>query len=297
MRDAFVQVDMEGKIIEFNNIFCKMLQYSPEEIHHLTYRDLTPENWHTYEQSIVKEQIIPMGYSQVYEKEYRRKDGTVFPVELRTILSSDENGNPVSMWAIVRDITERKLAELKLKQQAEELKELNALKDKFFSILAHDLKNPFTILLGSSELMIDQLDKGELESTKKLASIINKSAKNGLQLLVDLMEWSKVQTGIVKFNPQKINLKAEIEKIAEKLDLVAKNKKIGLKSEITEDMEVIADRYMLNTILRNLLENAIKFTSECGSIRVMAKKRKEFCKCISKRYRGGYFNRKYSQAF
>lgn len=279
LRDAFVQVDMEGHIIGFNKIFCDMLHYSPEELHHLTYQDLTPENWHSYERSIVNEQIIPLGYSQVYEKEYRRKDGTVFPVELRTILSTDENGNAVSMWAIIRDITERKQAELKLKQQAEELKELNALKDKFFSILAHDLKNPFSLLLGASELMIGQLGKGESESAERLAAVINKSAKNGLHILEDLMEWSKIQIGGVKFSLQKLNLRKEIENITDDFDLLAKSKSISLKSEISEDIEVLADKYMLNVILRNLLENAIKFTPESGSVRIMARQDHNFA-CI-----------------
>lgn len=282
LRDAFVQVDMEGHIIGFNKIFCEMLKYSPEELHQLKYQDLTPEHWHTYEQSIVNEQIIPLGYSQVYEKEYRRKDGTVFPVELRTILSTGKNGNPVSMWAIIQDITERKLAELKLKQQAEELIELNALKDKFFSILAHDLKNPFSLLLGASELMIDQLGKGESESAKRLAAVINKSAKNGLHILEDLMEWSKIQTGGVKFNLQKLNLRTEVENIVGDIDILAKSKKIGLKSEITENIEVFADKYMINVILRNLLENAIKFTPESGSVSIIAKQDHNFANIIVK---------------
>jgi PAS domain S-box-containing protein len=111
MRDAFVQVNMDGQIIEFNDLYCQMLGYSSDELRALTYQDLTPERWHEFENSIVREQIIARGYSDVYEKEYRRKDGTVFPVELRTILSRDETGQPNSIWGIVRDITARKQAE------------------------------------------------------------------------------------------------------------------------------------------------------------------------------------------
>lgn len=116
MRDAFVSVDMEGHIMECNEIFLKMLGYELEEIIKLTFLDLTPEKWHEYEAEIVQGQVIPRGYSEVYEKEYRRKDGSVFPVELRTILFRDEAGRPVSMWATVRDITRRKEAERDLRQ-------------------------------------------------------------------------------------------------------------------------------------------------------------------------------------
>ncbi len=119
LRDPFVQVSMDGRIIEFNDLYCQMLGYSPEELRMLTYRDLTPERWHASEETIVREQIIGRGYSDVYQKEYRRKDGTIIPVELRTILSRDEEGRPSSMWGIVRDITERKKAENALRESEE----------------------------------------------------------------------------------------------------------------------------------------------------------------------------------
>ncbi|MBI5864242.1 MAG: PAS domain S-box protein [Planctomycetes bacterium] len=111
LRDAFVRTDMDGRIVECNEIYCQMLGYSTRELRALTSRELTPERWRAIEERIVREQIIARGYSEVYEKEYRRKDGTIFPVELRTSLATDEEGRPSSMWAIVRDITERKRAE------------------------------------------------------------------------------------------------------------------------------------------------------------------------------------------
>jgi PAS domain S-box-containing protein len=109
--DAFVIVDMSGRFIEFNQIYCAMLGYSAEEIYGLTYVDLTPEKWHAIEKQIVENQVLQRGYSDVYEKEYRRKDGTVFPIELRTILLRDDAGNPSGMWGIIRDISKRKQAE------------------------------------------------------------------------------------------------------------------------------------------------------------------------------------------
>ena len=108
--DGFVQVAMDGRIQESNEVFRRMLGYSRQELRRLTYLDLTPERWHAVEARIVEEQILPDAHSEVYEKEYRRKDGTVLPVELRTFLLR-ERGRPVGMWAIVRDITARKAAE------------------------------------------------------------------------------------------------------------------------------------------------------------------------------------------
>ena len=125
LRDAFVQVAMDGRILDFNDLYSQMLGYSREELGKLTYMDLTPEQWRSMEADIVREQVIPRGFSEVYEKEYRRKDGTVFPVELRTILSRDTSGEPNGMWAIIRDITDRKHAEAALRESESQLRTLN----------------------------------------------------------------------------------------------------------------------------------------------------------------------------
>jgi PAS domain S-box-containing protein len=107
--DGFVLVDPGGPILEFNETYRRMLGYEAAELRRMTYPELTPEAWHAFEARIVEEQILPRGYSDVYEKEYRRKDGSVFPVELRTFALRDpERG--LTFWAIVRDITERKRA-------------------------------------------------------------------------------------------------------------------------------------------------------------------------------------------
>ena len=98
-----------------------MLGYSPDEVRTLTYRDLTPERWHTFEEGVVRDQIIPRGYSDVYEKEYRRKDGSVIAVELRAMLGRDAEGRPETMWALVRDITERKASEARLEEREAQL--------------------------------------------------------------------------------------------------------------------------------------------------------------------------------
>lgn len=111
LTDAYVKVDLAGRIIHYNEAYRRMLGYSEEELSTRTYVDLTPGKWHALEQGIVKEQILVRGASDLYEKEYRRKDGTVFPIELRTYLIRDETGKPEAMWAIIRDISERKRVE------------------------------------------------------------------------------------------------------------------------------------------------------------------------------------------
>ena len=108
MMDAFAHVDNEGYIIEFNEVFRQMLGYDPDELLKLTYKDITPEKWHEYEAEIIKNQVYERGFTDIYEKEYLRKDGTIFPVELRTYQVRDEQGHPNGLWAIVRDISKSK---------------------------------------------------------------------------------------------------------------------------------------------------------------------------------------------
>jgi PAS domain S-box-containing protein len=119
MMDGFVRLDMDGRIMEANDAFCQMLGYSLEELSKLPYKDLTPEKWQAFETKIIEEEVQTRGYSEVYSKEYRRKGGAIIPVELRTYLLLDESGDPCGMWAIVRDITERKWAEEMLREYEE----------------------------------------------------------------------------------------------------------------------------------------------------------------------------------
>jgi len=124
MMDAFASADMGGLIQECNPAYEKMLGYETEELHNLTYVDLTPGKWHEMEKRIIETQVLTRGYSEIYEKEYIRKDGTVFPVELRTELIRDAAGNPTGTWAIVRDISERKISEQSLRESEARYRDL-----------------------------------------------------------------------------------------------------------------------------------------------------------------------------
>ena len=143
MRDAFVSVDLDGRITETNAAFQEMLGMSAGELASLTYVDITPECWHAMEARIVEEQIFVRGYSDSYEKEYRRKDGTVFPVELRTFVAPNDAGRPAEMWAIVRDVSLRRQTESALRQSEARLRTLvHTIPDLIW------LKDPAGVYLG-----------------------------------------------------------------------------------------------------------------------------------------------------
>ncbi|KAF0182858.1 MAG: PAS domain S-box [Nitrospirae bacterium] len=109
--DAFCEVEMSRRIVRWNEAFLHLTGYAAEEVGRLTYIDLTPEKWHVFEEDIIRQQVIPRGHSDIYEKEYRRKDGSIVPIQLRACLTSHPDGSPKSMWAIIRDMSERKRAE------------------------------------------------------------------------------------------------------------------------------------------------------------------------------------------
>ena len=119
MREAFVLMNLQGELIEWNSPYASMLGYSADELKGLTHHDLMPEKWRRVEAQIVEQQIIPHGQARLYELEYVRKEGTVFPVELKAHLLRGSDGQPDAIWAIVRDISERKRAEAALREQEE----------------------------------------------------------------------------------------------------------------------------------------------------------------------------------
>lgn len=151
-----------------------------------------------------------------------------------------------------------------------ELKELNATKDKFFSIIAHDLKSPFSTLLSISKVLVDKSDVLDLENLKSLAKIIHSTSENTFNLLENLLRWASSQTGILKFKPVLTNMSLVIEENIKSAQNLADKKQITIHNKI-EDLLIEIDRQMVDTVLRNLLSNAIKFTNQGGQIELGCK--------------------------
>lgn len=180
----------------------------------------------------------------------------------------DKEGKIKGTFGISHDITNRKLAEEKINQYVGELKELNATKDKFFSIIAHDLKNPFNNILGFSELLKEEVDDNDIEAIKQYANLIYSSAHQTFRLLENLLDWANTQQGHMLFRPENLPLNEIASEITETLQQFAIKKNIDIKNTINEEIIVFADRNMLKSILRNLVTNAIKFTPKNGKIEI-----------------------------
>ena len=145
-----------------------------------------------------------------------------------------------------------------------------------FSIVAHDLRSPFVTLLGFSELLVQEIDDMEKGEVKKFSQNIHSSAKRVYHLLENLLQWSKIQTDRMQFNPEKLPLNKLVADIFILFDGNAIIKGVKLSSNIESDVFIFADRNMLETIIRNLISNAIKFTKSGGIVSVESKKIKDF---------------------
>ncbi|NBC83170.1 MAG: response regulator [Bacteroidetes bacterium] len=161
--------------------------------------------------------------------------------------------------------------EQKVEIRTTELSELNATKDKFFSIIAHDLKNPFNTLLGFSELLMTNLSNYSSSELEEFIGIIHQTSKNAYALLENLLEWSRSQTGRIKFQPDKLDMKLLVESTLQTVQNNALKKNITLLNQIKHPGTAFADENMIKTVIRNLLSNAIKFTDNEGEIKVYSK--------------------------
>ncbi|HPS12926.1 MAG TPA: PocR ligand-binding domain-containing protein [Prolixibacteraceae bacterium] len=170
------------------------------------------------------------------------------------------------------DITERKLAEKEVHRKNEELYASNVEKDKFFSIIAHDLRSPFNSFLGLSHIMAEDLDNMTLDQIQKIAVSMKESAGNVNRLLENLLNWSRSRRGLIPFKPQHYSVKKLFEDCSESCFSSASIKSIVLDFDLQENLFVYADALMLQTIMRNLVSNSLKFTNPGGRVVVSAKK-------------------------
>jgi PAS domain S-box-containing protein len=193
--------------------------------------------------------------------------------DTRHVLLSSENiyiQDQQYRFTVVNDITDRSKMENEIKFKNEELVRLNAEKDKFFSIIGHDLRSPFNIFLGFTSMLADDYQSLTLDELQKLARAMNRSAKNLLSLLENLLEWSRMQRGLIELNPVAFSVEQFISGNLHALSETAEKKGVEINVEIPERLSVHADQYMFGSIIRNLTSNAVKFTPKGGKVTISA---------------------------
>ena len=264
--DGIYKSTHAGKFVDVNPAMIKMLGYANKE--ELLSIDIKTELYFEptdRESLILQEHLEELG---VYP--LRKKDGSAIWVEDHGWYTTDENGEILFHEGILRDVTERKQAEAKIARQTVELIALNATKDKFFSIIAHDLRSPFNSIQGFTDILLSDYKNYNEREIAKILKMISASSKHAFELLENLLLWARTQTGSTEFHPEIIDLQEKIVSTIQLLEIQARHKNIALSCLINDPVEVFADRNMMGTILRNLLTNAIKFTQKNGQVWVTA---------------------------
>jgi PAS domain S-box-containing protein len=187
----------------------------------------------------------------------------------------DESGINIGRRGSNCDITSRKNAEDLIIELNKELKKMNIDKDRFLSILGHDLRSPFNALLGLSEILKENIQEFHIDEIKNMAGDINKTAQSTFNLLEDILTWARAQQGKIPFKPQQLSIKEICKNILVTLNPSANAKKIAINYSATDNLNVFADADMIKTVLRNLVSNAIKFTNNGGAININAEQNSE----------------------
>lgn len=201
---------------------------------------------------------------------HARKSGELF-WEFSTISPIyDNEGHLTGYIKVSEDITEKRKSEEAIKKYADELRESNASKDKMFSIIAHDLRTPFNGLLAFSDVLSTDYDLLSKEEVHEYIGVINDLSRNTFNLLEKLLQWSRLQTGRMEFNPVNFALKDSVETVINLLSANARGKKITFTADIDPGIKIFADANMVNSVIRNITSNAIKFTPENGSVKINA---------------------------
>ncbi len=257
----------EGKIINSNKGFSILTGFSLEEVKGKSTLEINLWNNPDDRVKIIKE-IQEKGVCKNLEFSFKSKSGN----EIIGLYSSNTitiNDSPY-LISIIRDITDRKRIEQEILQKNRQLEESNAEKDKFFSIIAHDLRGPFNSFLGLTEVLAEDIRDMNIATVQKMSENMNVSAKNIYTLLENLLEWSRINRGHIIYSPKKLNAYEEIKKVFDASVVLAANKSIHLTTKVDEGIKVFADSYMLQSVIRNLISNAIKFTNKNGSVVISA---------------------------
>lgn len=182
------------------------------------------------------------------------------------------SASSIGLIMLLKEIDQKTIVQKNSQIQADKVKleELILTKDKLFSIIAHDLRSPFNNIIGFSDLLLNNKTKISTEQSKKYVNLINSSATNTLSLLDNLLNWAKLQTGQIYFKPEEQTLSSIVKEVFTHLNSIANEKNITLNYSESEQTIVFADHYMILTILRNLISNAIKFTNPYGKIDINA---------------------------
>lgn len=259
--------DSNGNIEYVNKMFCELSGYSFDEVKGknssiLKSGKMPPSVYKTMWETITSGNIWYGELLNMNKKgDYHWVSASISPI-------LDENQIITHYLSIKEDITQRKAAEEELLINQQRLKEANSTKDKFFSIIAHDLKNPFNAIIGFSNLLVNEYDDFTDEERKEFVRNIQAASNSTFRLLQNLLDWALTQTGSMHFKPDHFDISMAINETLNLSESAAEAKEIIMQSVVPFNTTVYADYHMIMTVLRNLFANAVKFTHRKGTVLV-----------------------------
>ncbi len=267
LNDILWMANADGsEMVDLNNSFEKYYGLPVSEF------DKNPNLWidiiHPEDRKIAKESEVELFETGNTIVEYRivRPDGKIIWLHDRKSIIYDKSGTPIQMGGVATDITEVKKLEQMLQEQARRLEELNSIKDKFFSIIAHDLKGPFNSILGFSDHLATGYNDLTDELRIKFIHTLNESAHNFYYHLDDLLEWARIQRESIEMHKEVFDLKSLVFESIAPYQSNAANKGVAVSIAIPEGIRINVDSHSLKVVFGNLFNNAIKFTITGGNI-------------------------------
>lgn len=262
--DAIIIFTPENeRIIDLNKRACELYGFTRNEFIGMSLEAIT---YDVKAGKIKLAELISKGSALNHHSRHYKKDGSLMEIEINAAVINYRSR--VSILCIIRDITARIVAEESIKQSELKLKELNDTKNKLFSVIAHDLRAPFTALLGLTQYMSNFSETMSAVEMRDCAFHINESTRNVLNLVENLLNWTKLQRDGLKLNNETIRLKIIINDLIILFRDSISKKKITINNYIPEDLFLFVDRNMIESVFRNLLSNAIKYSLKGGDINV-----------------------------
>ena len=281
LKNTVYESSTDGKLLDINPAGVRLFGFdSKEELLDVNIADDLYVN--SEDREILKAEIEKTGFVKNYEIKVKNKNGEHKIVLETSTTLKDSSGKIIAYQGILRDVTDEKrheelmgkyvadLAEvnMQLRNSEIELKKLDAEKDKFFSIIAHDLKSPFNSLLNLSEFLVEDISDLTMEEVKSFSREINRSAQNVFNHIVNLLQWSQIKTGGLEQVVENVALSSFVNSTIALIEGNAAKKNISVQNDIDTRLFFTGDRNMINSIFLNLITNSIKFTPRNGLIKI-----------------------------
>jgi PAS domain S-box-containing protein len=279
MQDGvFIIIDKKLKFV--NDALARISGYETKEMIGMDYAKVLDITEVDNIDQKYKDRLNGSGEPSSYEMRLLHKDGKT-KVDVNISIGVIDYEGTKAIHGTLKDITDRKHSEKILLKSEQDLRDANATKDKFFSIIAHDLKNPFNAIMGFANLLNEEYDDFNDDDKKRFIKNIWEASENTYKLVENLLQWSRAQTGKIPYKAEKIDLSIIANENISILKPSAENKNISVFSEIKFNTIVLGDPNMLTTVIRNLLSNAVKFTNPGGRVLISCQIKKDMAEvCI-----------------